>query len=763
VSAPSGQAARGPAARPGLLEALMAAVRPQFRGDVLGFDPRDPVFGGPPCLARECERPGRTRGLCLWHYQQWREEKPDLAEFIATAGPQWRPRMVPSACLVPGCGLAGRGTQGLCPPHRRRYRRAGGPGLEAWLAAGQAVTRPGPAADCLVPGCGLWAQPRGPFCHAHFGPWSRQGRPDPQEFADGYGDEARLNRERIDLRALGPQMRLEWQYALQCRSDAGQVKVDPMEAQRAVSLAAAAGTASLLDWDEEQWQHYTPSPARAGDGPLNARSLPRTLVIYARQQAEGLAFGRGWDIEYPRDTWRLRNLGIDGPTAHVRFGGIPQPWLRDLAKRWSRWRLSAGISGGTAARGARVIARLGTWLASQVPSVTAIAGISRPLLERYLADLHAGLGGRKLHQEHLEHLSAFLTAVRQHDWAPGLPAGAMIFPEDYPGRGKLLPRALAGHVMAQVEDPANLDQWKEPDRRLITLILIRCGLRVGDACRLPADCVTRDRDGQPYLRYYNRKMKREALVPVDDDLVAEIARQRERNAGRWPGGIPVLFPRPTRNVDGSQPVNGDAYRGGLRRWLERCDIRGEGGQPIRVTPHQFRHSLGTALINRDVPQHVVQKILDHESAEMTAHYARLSDTTVRRHWEAARKVNIRGETVSLDPAGPLAEAAWAKQRLSRATQALPNGYCQLPVVKTCPHANACLTCPMFLTTPEFLPQHQAQHQAILQIITKAEAAGQARLAEMNKQVAGNLAKIITALEAEPGSEASGGKTAASAS
>ena len=66
---------------------------------------------------------------------------------------------------------------------------------------------------------------------------------------------------------------------------------------------------------------------------------------------------------------------------------------------------------------------------------------------------------------------------------------------------------------------------------------------------------------------------------------------------------------------------------------------------------------------------------------------RLTDTTIRRHWEAARKVNARGEAVTLDPAGPLAEAAWAKQRIARATQALPNGYCQLPVVKTCPHAN----------------------------------------------------------------------------
>jgi membrane protein YdbS with pleckstrin-like domain len=55
---------------------------------------------------------------------------------------------------------------------------------------------------------------------------------------------------------------------------------------------------------------------------------------------------------------------------------------------------------------------------------------------------------------------------------------------------------------------------------------------------------------------------------------------------------------------------------------------------------------------------------------------------------------------------------------------------------------------MFLTTAEFLPQHRAQRLATLQIITAAEAAGHARVAEMNRQVAGNLGKIITALEAD---------------
>jgi ferredoxin len=158
------------------------------------------------------------------------------------------------------------------------------------------------------------------------------------------------------------------------------------------------------------------------------------------------------------------------------------------------------------------------------------------------------------------------------------------------------------------------------------------------------------------------------------------------------------------------------------------------------------------LINRDVPQEVVRRILDHDSPVMTAHYARLHDTTIRRHWEAARRVNTRGETVSLDPAGPLAEAAWAKQRVGRATQALPNGYCGLPVVQTCPHANACLTCPMFITTAEFLPQHREQHQQVLQIITAAQARGQTRLVEMNQQVADNLHAIITALDGDTGGE-----------
>lgn len=56
----------------------------------------------------------------------------------------------------------------------------------------------------------------------------------------------------------------------------------------------------------------------------------------------------------------------------------------------------------------------------------------------------------------------------------------------------------------------------------------------------------------------------------------------------------------------------------------------------------------------------------------------------------------------------MSEAAWTKERLARAKQTLPNGYCGLPLQRSCPHPNACLTCDHFLTTEQFLPVHRDQ-------------------------------------------------------
>jgi integrase len=582
----------------------------------------------------------------------------------------------------------------------------------------------------------VWAQPASALCYHHQARWNKRGRPDLAVFIRDCGQPHASDHQRADLAPLPGQLRLEIQYVLQCRNDDKTVKVKPKALRKMIRWLAGSAAASLLDRSEQAWRD---DPPPSGAGPVLA------LLGYAHRTVTALAEGEGWDSEYPRDTWRLRRLGIESKVATLQFAGISQPWLKDLAKRWARWRLSTGIAPVTCYSGIKAVTRFAGFLAAA--TITMPGQVSRDVLERYLAGLHRELAGREVHREHVGQLNVFLRDIRRHQWEPAPGPAAMLFPQDHPGRPGKLPRSLAEHIMTQVEDPANLARQDNPAYRLITIILMRCGLRISDATALPSGCIVRDADGAPYLRYYNRKMKREALVPIDEELPALISGQQDRNRERWPGGTPVLFPRPHANIDGTRPVSGNTYRDGLYRWLQARDIRDEHGQLVHLTPHQWRHTLGTRLINRDVPQHVVQKILDHDSPQMTAHYARLSDKTVREHWDKARKVGAAGQPVRLSPGGPLGDAAWTGHQVSRATQALPNGYCQLPMVKTCPHANACLTCPMFVTTAQFLPRHRAQHQATLQLITAAEAAGQARVAEMNKQVATNLEKIITALQA----------------
>jgi len=733
-------AAAAPVRPAGLPGKLMAAVRPEFRADDLVFDPRDPVFGGPACAVSGCVRPERKRGMCLSRRQRWLAAgKPDLGEFVATTRADWHGHRPLGSCVIAGCGY-GLQSNGMCQRHTRQWDYAGRPEPAAWQASPRPLLPPSrQPLTCRIGYCDLWARGTSLFCSGHDDRWRGRGRPGVEEFIASY-EEGGPGSEHIDLRRLPAQLRLELQYVLQCRRDERKAKILPAAVQPIVVALAGTELSSLLDEPEHYWMNFDPTPRRGRGW--------RVFLLDAHRRIEALTVGQGWDIEYPRDLWRLCNLGIDQPEATFDFTKIGQPWLKELAKKWARWQLSTGLSASTAGTGVRAVTRFAVFLAAGPAAIDRLAQVDRPLLERYLAGLHADLNGRHCHVQHVGALNGFLKAIRQHRWDDTLPAEAMLFPEDYPRRAELLPRALSEQVAAQLQEPGNLARWDTPAYQLITLILMRCGLRISDAAKIPFTCVVTDADGAPYLRYYNHKMKREALVPIDEELHRHIGDQQQAVQERWPGGVPVLFPRPTANLGGQRPISSHTYRSALHRWLQACDVRDENRQLIHLTPHQWRHTLGTFLISKDVPQEVVRIILDHDSHAMTGHYARLSDTTVRRHWEAARKVNAHGETVALDPDGPLADASWARQRIGRAVQALPNGFCGLPLVQTCPHANACLTCPLFITTPDFLPQHRAQHQQTLQIITAAQARGQQRMAEMNQQVAGNLEKIITALEGD---------------
>jgi len=128
----------------------------------------------------------------------------------------------------------------------------------------------------------------------------------------------------------------------------------------------------------------------------------------------------------------------------------------------------------------------------------------------------------------------------------------------------------------------------------------------------------------------------------------ECCRDRRKHLAEVDAPVVTGLAAPTRNPEGKVAFSTATFRGELRQWSRVCDIRNELGRDVNVTPHQWRHTFGTRLINNEVPQETVRRLLDHDSHAMTSHYARLSDQTIRQQWERARKVNIAGEQLTAD-------------------------------------------------------------------------------------------------------------------
>ena len=355
-----------------------------------------------------------------------RQGRPDLAQFAAAAQPGWYGHLPLNPCAVTGCnyGSAGRG---LCNRHAKQWRRAGRPDRAAWMSSSAAAPPARPPAACRVGYCGLWAQGTSVFCHTHHDRWTKSGRPDPGEFAASRENPG-PGQEHIDLRRLPAGLRLEIQYVLQCRGDEQDTRLPPADIRPFAAVLAAAGVSSLLDQPEAWWTALPSGESRHG--------WP-AFILDARRRVEALASGAGWETEYQRDTWRLRVVGIArGDNAAIRFTGIPQPWLKDLAKRYARWQLFTGLTAATARAGVLGVTRFAAWLGSLPEPPAGLDGIDRPLLERYLAVLHSEMGGRHRHQHYVSALSSFLREIRRHGWDDdAMPATAAIYPEDFPPRG----------------------------------------------------------------------------------------------------------------------------------------------------------------------------------------------------------------------------------------------------------------------------------------------------------------------------------------
>ena len=455
------------------------------------------------------------------------------------------------------------------------------------------------------------------------------------------------------------------------------------------------------------------------------------------------------EAEFAKDRWDAAVLGIATRRGRgiAQFSKIEEPWLREASKEWGRFRLGAGYSFTTIASIGPAIGRFSLFLATR-PDVVDHTDLTREVINDFLVWMAIQQWSTNTKSMTLTFVKVFLEWGRRHDTLPGLPTEAVIYEEEVSRPSDRLPQFIPEFVMAQLESEANLARIKNPSVRHLIVMLIETGIRGGDATSLPFNPIIADSTGWPCLRFDNVKVGIEQLIPLSTKAADTIRAQQDHARAIWPDGTPWLFPGIFDNDDGAKQYAHGSLSGQLRDWQTMIDVRDEAGQPVRVHAHQFRHTVGTRLINAGVPQHVIQQLLGHASPRMTARYAEIHDSTVRDAFEAycQQRVNTGGDAIPYDPDHATADAEWAKHNLSRVRDSLPNGYCGRPPQQDCPHPNACLTCPDFQTTPEFVDVHRQQSASNKKLIARADAKGQFRFAENLRQVQDSLDKIIPALE-----------------
>jgi integrase len=486
---------------------------------------------------------------------------------------------------------------------------------------------------------------------------------------------------------------------------------------------------SLMDRSFETWRELylryltglgiggQPTTARM-DGKQQVRVTPRDCSYISTLRQACILLSQAYDLrpEREKDIWDLKRMGVSTNLSQsnvkLSFLVIQQEWLRIAAKSYLRYCLPL-YSSSTCRTRVQSIACFSNFLAAERPRATA-RSITRRLLLEYLSNLHGKISTATC-KNHVLNLRNFLEMSYREGWLPTGPE-RMIYDEEVPRPPKPQPRYLTTTILDQLNE--HLDSLKAPWRRKV-LILQECGMRISELLQLPIDCLTQDARGVHYLRYMQGKVKRENAIPISIEIARIIQEQQAELRGRSKPS-PWLFPNQRGGV-----IKQASFAHRINRLAYDHDIRDATGKLFRFQSHQFRHTVGTRMVNLGVPHHIIQRYLGHKGPEMTSRYAHIHDATMKDKLSDYLKgslIDVTGKVVAEDGVNDSTDLQWFTRSIL--AQALTNGYCAIPIVAgPCPHPNACLNCAHFRTDATFLEVHRAELSETERVIAKADANG----------------------------------------
>ena len=184
---------------------------------------------------------------------------------------------------------------------------------------------------------------------------------------------------------------------------------------------------------------------------------------------------------------------------------------------------------------------------------------------------------------------------------------------DMPKLGRYLPDVLSEEEVSRIIDSVDVNSWQGARDKAILEVLYGCGIRVSEAVGLKISCLYFT---EGFVRVIGKGNK-ERLVPMNE-MAAESLKayldRRPEPADTDSDDIVFLnrFGRPLSRQSMFKMIKVQALL---------ADVRKE------ISPHTFRHSFATHLVEHGADLRVVQEMLGHESVTTTEIYTHIDSST----------------------------------------------------------------------------------------------------------------------------------------
>ena len=184
---------------------------------------------------------------------------------------------------------------------------------------------------------------------------------------------------------------------------------------------------------------------------------------------------------------------------------------------------------------------------------------------------------------------------------------------DGPKIGRYLPEVLSEEEVVSMIDSVDLSTWQGVRDRAILEVLYGCGMRVSEAVGLKISHVYLK---EGFVRVIGKGDK-ERLVPLGEMAVEAVEAYldvRPVPADAESSDMMFLnrFGRSLSRVSMFTMIKKQAVAAGIRK---------------EISPHTFRHSFATHLLEHGADLRVVQEMLGHESISTTEIYTHIDSST----------------------------------------------------------------------------------------------------------------------------------------